>query len=113
MSQNLARRTKPFFNLLALAVIVTLAVVGYVAVIWSAEFRGYSPSRSVALRDLALFVPIIGAFIWLVRKQHFRGELMAFTAVTLLFAVGLLTQYRLFTDPEYGARGAERTKARE
>src|SRR5262249_5546091 len=29
------------------------------------------------------------------------------------FAMGSLMQYRLFSDPEYGARGAARTKARQ
>ncbi|HEU4388112.1 MAG TPA: FtsW/RodA/SpoVE family cell cycle protein [Blastocatellia bacterium] len=108
-----AQRTKPSFNLLAVVAIVTLAVLGYVAVIWSAEFRGYSPSKAVAVRDLTLFAPLVAVFIWLVRRQRFRGELVPFTAAILLFAFGMLTQYRLFSDPEYGARGVERTRARE
>ena len=35
------------------------------------------------------------------------------TAAIFLFTVGLLMQFRLFSDPEYGARGAARSKARE
>jgi cell division protein FtsW (lipid II flippase) len=113
MATSAVRRTRPSFNLLAIAVIVALAGMGYFAIIWSAEYRGYSPSKAVAIRDLALFAPLLATFFWLVRRQRFRGELLPLTAAVLLFAIGLLTQYRLFTDPEYGSRGAERTRARD
>jgi cell division protein FtsW (lipid II flippase) len=106
-------RTSPSLHLLMFIVIFGAAVVGYVAVIWSGEIRGYQPSKIVAARDLALFVPVLGFFFWLTREQRFRGEMLLLTAAIFLFTVGLLMQFRLFSDPEYGARGAARSRARE
>jgi cell division protein FtsW (lipid II flippase) len=90
-----------------------MALVGYVAVISSGQLRGYEPSAIVAARDLALFVPVIGIFFWLARSQRYRGEMLLLTAAIFLFAIGLLMQFRLFSDPEYGARGGGRARARE
>ena len=106
-------RTKPSLHLLMFLAIAGAAVLGYVAVIWSGGIRGYEPSKIVAARDLALFLPILIAFFWLMRSQRFKGEMIVLTAAIFLFTVGQLVQYRLFSDPEYGARGAARTKARE
>lgn len=106
-------RTSPSLHLLMLIVIFAAVLVGYVAILWSGEIRGYSPSKIVAARDLALLVPILAAFFWLTRRQRYRGEMMLLTAAVLLFAAGQLMQYRLFSDPEYGARGGTRAKARE
>ncbi|MEK6284265.1 MAG: FtsW/RodA/SpoVE family cell cycle protein [Acidobacteriota bacterium] len=106
-------RMRPSLHLLMFIVIFGVALVGYVAVIWSAEIRGYEPSKIVAARDLALFIPVLAVFFWLMREQKFRGEMIVLTAAIFLFAVGQLMQFRLFSDPEYGARGAARAKARE
>jgi cell division protein FtsW (lipid II flippase) len=106
-------RTSPSLHLLSLVVIFAIALVGYVAVIWSGNLKGYEPSKIVAARDLALFVPVLAIFFWLTRRQRFRGEMMVLTAAIFLFAVGQLMQYRLFSDPEYGARGGERARARD
>lgn len=106
-------RTSPSLHLLMLIVIFAAALVGYVAILWSGNIRGYSPSKIVAARDLALLVPILGAFFWLTRRQRYRGEMMLLTAAIFLFAAGQLMQFRLFSDPEYGARGGNRAKARE
>jgi cell division protein FtsW (lipid II flippase) len=106
-------RTRPSLHLLLMGVIFGMALLGYVAVIRSGQLRGYDPSTIVAARDLALFVPVIVAFFWLMRKQRYRGEMLLLTAAVFLFAIGLLMQFRLFSDPEYGARGGGRAKARE
>ena len=106
-------RTKPSLHLLMFLVIFGAAMVGYVAVIWSGDIRGYEPSKIVAARDLALLIPILAIFFWLTRSQRFRGEMIVLTAAVFLFAVGQVIQFRLFSDPEYGSRGATRTKARE
>ena len=106
-------RTKPSLHLLMFLVIFGAALVGYVAVIWSGDIRGYEASKIVAARDLALLIPILAVFFWLTRSQRFRGEMIVLTAAVFLFAVGQVIQYRLFSDPEYGARGVTRTKARE
>jgi cell division protein FtsW (lipid II flippase) len=106
-------RTRPSFHLLLILLIFGTALIGYVAVIWSGEIRGYEPSKIVAARDLALLIPVLIAFFWLTRNQRFRGEMILLTASVFLFTAGQLMQFRLFSDPEYGARGAARTKARE
>ncbi len=107
------RPTRPSFHLLMIILIFGTSLVGYIAIIWSGEIRGYEPSKIVAARDLALLIPVLAAFFWLTRRQRFRGEMILLTAAVFLFAVGQLMQFRLFADPEYGARGAARTKARE
>ncbi|HJZ68149.1 MAG TPA: FtsW/RodA/SpoVE family cell cycle protein [Blastocatellia bacterium] len=106
-------RTRPSLHLLMYVLIFGVALVAYVAVIWAGEIRGYEPSKIVAARDLALFVPVLAAFFWLVRTQRYRGEMLILTAAIFLFTVGQLMQFRLFSDPEYGGRGAGRAKARE
>lgn len=106
-------RTRPSLHLLIIILIFGLAFVGYVAVILSGELRGYEPGKIVAARDLALFVPVVVVFFWLTRAQRYRGEMMILTAAVFLFSIGMLMQFRLFSDPEYGARGAARSKARE
>ena len=106
-------RTRPSFHLLMFILIFGMGLVGYVAVIWAGEVRGYEPGKIVAARDLALFIPVLAVFFWLTREQRFRGEMIVLTAAIFLFTVGQLMQFRLFSDPEYGARGAARTKARE
>ncbi|HYV05021.1 MAG TPA: FtsW/RodA/SpoVE family cell cycle protein [Blastocatellia bacterium] len=106
-------RTSPSLHLLLIAVIFGSALIGYVAVIWSGGLRGYNPSHTVAARDIAFIVPIVAVFFWFTRRQRFRGEMLLLTAAVFLFAFGQLMQYRLFSDPEYGARGRARTKARE
>jgi cell division protein FtsW (lipid II flippase) len=58
-------------------------------------------------------VPILLVFVWVAKRQQYRGSLTIFTAAVLLFTAGSVMQYRLFSDPEYGARGAARREARE
>jgi len=106
-------RTKPSLHLLVFILIFGAALVGYVAVIWSGEIRGYAPSKIVAARDLALLIPVLAVFFWMTRAQRFRGEMIVLTAAIFLFTVGQVMQFRLFSDPEYGARGVARMKARE
>jgi cell division protein FtsW (lipid II flippase) len=107
------KRTRPSLHLLATVIIFGLSGIGYSAIIWSGQLHGYEPSKTVAARDLALFAPILAVFFWLTRRQKFRGEMIILTASIFLFAFGSLMQYRLFSDPEYGARGAARREARE
>ncbi|HET9530698.1 MAG TPA: FtsW/RodA/SpoVE family cell cycle protein [Blastocatellia bacterium] len=106
-------RTSPSLHFLAIVTVFAIALVGHIAIIWAGELKGYSPSKIVAARNLALFIPLLGIFFWLTRRQRFRGEMIALSAAVFLFAVGSLVQYRLYSDPEYGARGAERAVARD
>src|SRR2546425_4087892 len=92
-------RTRPSFHLLTFILIFGMALVGYVAVIWAGDVRGYQPGKIVAARDLALFIPVLGVFFWMTREQRFRGEMILLTAAIFLFTVGQLMQFRLFSDP--------------
>jgi cell division protein FtsW (lipid II flippase) len=90
-----------------------VSTLGYFAVLWSAGMRGYQPGQLVSARNVAFAVPVMAAFFWLTRKERYRGEMLMLTAAVFLFAFGSLMQFRLFSDPEYGARGGERTAARK
>jgi cell division protein FtsW (lipid II flippase) len=108
-----AKRTSPSLHLVVILIISGMSLAGYIAIIWAGQMHGYDPSKMVAARDLALFVPIIALFFWLTRRQRYRGEMILLSTAVFLFAIGSLMQYRLFSDPEYGSRGAARTKARQ
>jgi cell division protein FtsW (lipid II flippase) len=96
---------------LLLLLIVGLEVVGYVAVYDSALLRGYEPSLVGAARDLLLYAPLIVILFWLTRAQRFRGNWTLFTAAVLLFSIGMLVQYRLYSDPEYGSGNKAEARA--
>lgn len=98
-------------HLLALLLIVGFQVVGYVAVYRSALLRGYEPSMVGAVRDLLLYVPIIFILFWLSRTMKFAGNWTLLTTAILLFSIGMLVQYRLYSDPEYGARNKAQARA--
>jgi cell division protein FtsW (lipid II flippase) len=104
-------RNRASTHLLLLLLIVGLEVVGYVAVYDSALLRGYEPSLVGAARDLLLYVPLVAFLFWLSRAQRFRGNWTLFTAAILLFSVGLLIQYRLYSDPEYGSGNKAEARA--
>lgn len=90
-------------HLLLLLLIVGFEIVGYYAVHQSALLRGYEPSLVSAARDLLLYVPLIGILFWLSRAMRFQGNWTLYTTAILLFSVGMLVQYRLYSDPEYGS----------
>lgn len=98
-------------HLLLLLLIAGLEVVGYVAVYDAALLRGYEPSVVGAVRDLLLFVPLIVFLFWLSRVMKFRGHWTLFTTAVLLFSFGLLVQYRLYSDPEYGSGNKAQARA--
>ncbi|HEX7177968.1 MAG TPA: FtsW/RodA/SpoVE family cell cycle protein [Pyrinomonadaceae bacterium] len=98
-------------HLLVLLLIIAFEVVGYVAVYESALLRGYVPSLVQAGRDLLLYVPIIALVFWLSRSMRFAGNWTLFTAAILLFSVGMLVQFRLYSDPEYGSRQKAEARA--
>lgn len=104
---------RPSLHILLVALLSLVAVAAHVGVMSAGTLRGFDPSIVVAIRNIALFVPLIGVVLWLGRSQRYRGSMVLYTAAVLLFTLGLAVQYRLFTDPEYGARGAERREARE
>lgn len=97
-------------HLLVILIIAAFEIVGYWAVFRSALLRGYEPSVVQAARDLLLYVPIIALLFWFSRSMRFAGSWTLFTAAILLFSVGSLMQFRLYSDPEYGSR--EKAQAR-
>jgi len=98
-------------HLLVLLLIIAFEVVGYVAVYESALLRGYVPSFVQAGRDLLLYVPIVALVFWFSRSMRYAGNWTLFTAAVLLFSVGMLVQFRLYSDPEYGSRQKAEARA--
>lgn len=97
-------RNRPSSHLFLLFVLFALNAIAYLAIYRAGVTRGFSPSLILAARDLFLLLPILFVFLWLSRRHKFKGNLALFTLGILLFSVGLVAQYRLFTDPEYSAR---------
>ena len=98
-------------HLFALLLIIGFEVVGYYAVHRAALIRGYETSLVGAARDLLIYVPIMLLVFWLTRAMHFKGNWTLYTTAILLFSLGMLVQYRLYSDPEYNARN--KAQARE
>ena len=91
-------------HLLLLFALVVLEAVGYIAIHRAAFIRGYDTSVIGAVRDLMMYVPIIVVAFWISAFKRFKGNWVLFTTAILLFSIGLLVQYRLYSDPEYNAR---------
>lgn len=91
-------------HLLIILLLLLFEVAGYWAVHRAALLRGYETSLIGAARDLLMFVPLFVLVIWLSRFMRYRGNWILFTAAILLFSIGMLMQYRLYSDPEYNAR---------
>lgn len=107
-------KNRPSTHFFLLLVLLVLNGLAYFAIYRAGVGRGFAPSLLLAFRDLALFAPIFFVFIWLVRRHRYAGDMTLFTVAILLFGIGMFTQYRLFTDPEYSARGRARiNQARE
>src|SRR5678815_1628570 len=91
-------------HLFLLLVILGFEIAGYIAVHRAGLLRGYETSVIGAVRDLLLFVPLIALVLWLSRAMRYSGNWVLFTTAVLLFSIGMLVQYRLYSDPEYNAR---------
>src|SRR5207245_559220 len=98
-------------HLLIILLIVAVQICGYMALHRAALLRGYETSVTGAVRDLFMYVPIVILLLWLSRFMRFAGNWTLFTTAILLFSVGLLVQYRLYSDPEYNARSKAPARA--
>ena len=98
-------------HLILILLILVLEIIGYIAVHRAGLLRGYETSIIGAVRDLMMFFPLMLLAIWLSRNKRFAGNWVLFTTAILLFAFGMLIQYRLYSDPEYNARN--KSAARE
>jgi cell division protein FtsW (lipid II flippase) len=97
-------RNRASSHLLLILLILGLEITGYMAVHRAGLLRGYETSTISAVRDLMMFFPLMLLAIWLSRNMRFAGNWVLFTTAILLFAFGMLVQYRLYSDPEYNAR---------
>ncbi len=91
-------------HLLIILIIAAIEIAGYVAIHRAALLRGYETSIIGAVRDLLLFLPLMALVLWLSRVKRYSGNWVLFTSAVLLFSVGMLVQYRLYSDPEYNAK---------
>src|SRR5882724_11030919 len=91
-------------HLFLIMLLLVLEVAGYVGIHRAALLRGYETSIIGAVRDLLMFLPLLVLIIWLSRSMRFAGNWILFTIAILLFSIGMLVQYRLYSDPEYNAR---------
>ena len=91
-------------HLLVLFALVGIEIVGYVAIRRSALIRGYETSLIGAIRDLMIYLPIVVLALWLSIGRKFKGNWILYTTAIVLFSIGLIAQFRLYSDPEYNAR---------
>ena len=91
-------------HLFLIVLVVALEIAGYMAIHRAGLIRGYETSIIGAVRDLLLFVPLMILVIWLSRAMRFSGNWVLYSTAVLLFSIGMLVQYRLYSDPEYNAR---------
>src|ERR1700730_7600693 len=98
-------------HLLLLLLILILQIAGYSAIHRAGLLRGYETSTIGAVRDLFMFVPIIALLFWLSRSMRFSGNWVLFTTAIVLFSIGMLLQYRLYSGPEYNSRNRAQARA--
>ena len=91
-------------HLVVLFALVAIEITGYYAIHRAAMIRGYETSVIGAARDLLMYLPIIVMALWVSAFKKFKGNWVLFTTAILLFSIGLLVQYRLYSDPEYNAK---------
>jgi hypothetical protein len=97
-------RNRPSSHLLFLLGLLLVNLVAYAAIFRSGVLRGFTPSVLLAVRDLLLLIPIGACLVWLIKRRRYAGDLTLFSVAILLFSVGQVVQYRLFTDPEYSTQ---------
>lgn len=88
-------------HILIILIIVGLTALAHYSIHYSALIRGYETSWITAGRNLLLFVPLVLFMIYMARFTRFAGNWTIYTTALLLFSLGLVGQYRLFSDPEY------------
>jgi cell division protein FtsW (lipid II flippase) len=98
-------------HLLVILLIVIIQIAGYAAIHRAGLLRGYETSIIGAARDLFMYLPVIILLLWLSRFMRYAGSWSLFTTAILLFSIGLLVQYRLYSDPEYNVRNRAAARA--
>jgi cell division protein FtsW (lipid II flippase) len=100
-------------HLLVVILVFGLEIFGYWAIYRGGLLRGYETSLIGAGRDLFMFFPIVILLFWLSRFMRYKGSWILFTTAVILFALGMLVQYRLYSDPEYNARNKAEARAKK
>jgi cell division protein FtsW (lipid II flippase) len=98
-------------HLLVILLLVIIQIAGYAAIHRAGLLRGYETSIIGAARDLFMYLPVIILLLWLSRFMRYAGSWALFTTAIVLFSIGLLVQYRLYSDPEYNARNRAAARA--
>jgi cell division protein FtsW (lipid II flippase) len=88
-------------HLLILLLTTAFAALGHYTIHYGALIRGYETSWLTAARNLLFFVPLMLFVIFIQRFTRFAGDWTIYTTALLLFSIGMIGQYRLFSDPEY------------
>ncbi len=96
-----SRASTHFFILL---LIVGLTAIGHYSIYYGALIRGYETSWLTGGRNILLLAFLAILPIFLKRFLRYKGSWVLYTSAVLLFSIGLTTQYRLFSDPEYTSR---------
>ncbi|MCM3871084.1 MAG: FtsW/RodA/SpoVE family cell cycle protein [Pyrinomonadaceae bacterium] len=104
MKDRFDMKNRASSHLFVLLLIVGFEIAGYYGIYRAALLRGYETSIVGAVRDLMMYFPLIVMLLWLSRAKKFAGNWILFTAAIMLFSLGMLVQYRLYSDPEYNAR---------
>ena len=97
----MTNRTSTHFFILVLIVILT--AVAHYSIYYGAMIRGYETGELSALRNLTLLSALAVLPIFIKRFLRFNGNWTLYTSCVLLFSIGLIVQYRLFSDREYVA----------
>ncbi len=99
-------------HILILLVIIGVTAIAHYSIYYGALIRGYETSWFAAIRNLGLLTTLALMPIFLSVIFKFKGNWTLFTSCVLLFSLGLVGQYRLFSDNEYTSK-KEKSEARQ
>ncbi len=99
-------------HIIILILIVFLTFIAHYSIHYGALIRGYETSWLTAYRNLGLLALLAILPIFITKFTKFKGNWTLYTAAVLMFSIGLIGQYRLFTDPEYISR-VDKAEARQ
>ncbi len=99
-------------HIIILLLIVFLTFIAHYSIHYGALIRGYETSWLTAYRNIGLLTLLAILPIFITKFTKFKGNWTLYTAAVLMFSIGLIGQYRLFTDPEYISR-VDKAEARQ
>lgn len=103
---------RTFANTVILLIVVALTAIAHYSISYGALIRGYQTSSLAAYRNVALILVLALLPVVIKKVLKYQGSWTMYTACVILFSIGLIVQYRLFSDREYVADidPAERAK---